>query len=127
MRIVRQSRLEPYSELFRGVRAWEGSVSGCPACNNKSFKGRAAVMELVPMSYELQDAIQNDLPRSEMLRIARDVCGLHSMVECGIDMIAGGITSISQIEELEVGDGHLVRALLAEKVAGKGTVNNGSV
>lgn len=115
MERVRHSRLKPYAELFKGMQAWERSDSGCPACNNKSFRGRAAAMELIPMSFELQDAIQKDLPRSEMIRIARSVCGLRSMVECGIDMIGAGLTSISQVEELEVGDGHLIGTIFAEQ------------
>jgi type II secretory ATPase GspE/PulE/Tfp pilus assembly ATPase PilB-like protein len=69
------------------------------------FKGRRAVMEVIPMRPELRSAIQRSLPRDELVAVAKSQCGLRSMVECGLDLLLSGKTDIAQVEDLELGDG----------------------
>ncbi len=106
MREVQASRLSPYASRFEGKRVWEANKDDrCAYCEAMGYKGRRAVMEVIPMRPPLRAAIQKSLTRDELLSVARDACGLRSMVDCGIDLLLAGKTDIAQVEELELGDG----------------------
>ena len=106
MRQVLASRLAPYAKRFEGRTVWESDKDGgCAWCESMGYKGRRAVMEVIPMRPELRAAIQKNMTRDELLAVAKSHCHLRSMVECGIDLLLAGKTDISQVEELELGDG----------------------
>ncbi len=106
LRQVEASRLKPYLDRFQGKRLWESDKDGgCAWCESMGYKGRRAVMEVIPMRPELRGAIQKNLTRDDLLAVAREHCNLRSMVDCGIDLLLAGKTDISQVEELELGDG----------------------
>jgi type IV pilus assembly protein PilB len=105
LRQVLASRLAPYARRFEGRYAWEADKDGgCEWCESMGYKGRRAVMEVIPMRPALRSAIQKGVPRDELLAVARKECGLRSMVDCGIDLILAGKTDLLQVEELEMGD-----------------------
>jgi type II secretory ATPase GspE/PulE/Tfp pilus assembly ATPase PilB-like protein len=106
MRQILASRLAPYAERFQGRSLLESDTDvGCEWCEGMGYKGRRAVMEVIPMRPALRSAIQKGLTRDELLAVAKAHCGLRSMVECGLDLLLSGMTDISQVEELELGDG----------------------
>lgn len=106
MQKVLSSRLAPYAERFQGRYAWDvNRAGGCEWCEGRGYKGRRAVMEVVPMRAALRAAIQSKVPRDELLAVARAECGLRSMAECGIDFVLAGKIDLPQVEELEMGYG----------------------
>lgn len=110
MRQVLACRLKPYAERFQGRSVWEADKDGgCEWCESMGYKGRRAVMEVIPMRPALRSAIQKGLTRDELLAVARAECGLRSMVDSGIDLVLAGKTDILQVEELEMGDGEVGR------------------
>ncbi len=117
-RILR-SRLARYIDRFAGKGIRMANEAGCPSCGSQShgYKGRRAVMEVIPMRPELRAAIQAGCPRDELMKLARAHCGLRSMVECGLDLLvedsesgppeSGRVyprTDVPQVEDLEMGD-----------------------
>lgn len=119
---VRHSRLARYIDRFSGKTIRRANDAGCAVCGSQSrgYKGRRAVMEVIPMKPELRSAIQTKCPRDEMLKIAKEYCNLRSMVEYGLDLLLadanrpllsqGGreseisMTDLSEVEDLELGD-----------------------
>lgn len=105
MRQVLASRLAPYAARFEGKYVWEADKDGgCEWCESMGYKGRRAVMEVIPMRPALRASIQRSVPRDELLTVARKECGLRSMVDSGIDLLLSGKTGLIQVEELEMGD-----------------------
>jgi type II secretory ATPase GspE/PulE/Tfp pilus assembly ATPase PilB-like protein len=83
--------------------------SGCEACGNTGFKGRAAILEGVIMDDAVEEAVIRD-PREHIILEAAKPQMLPTMTEDGIEKVLAGITSLAEL-------GRVVELPLLEQVA----------
>jgi len=69
---------------------------GCKTCNNTGYKGRQAIFEIMLGTHKVKEAIINNLPLSELTRIARKD-GMKLLREAGLVSIFDGTTTIEEI------------------------------
>jgi len=79
---------ESVSYLHRAV--------GCRLCDNKGFKGRTTVMELLVMDGDLDELVARRATAKE-LRAAALEKGYHPLAEVGLQRVVDGITSLTEI------------------------------
>jgi type IV pilus assembly protein PilB len=76
---------------------------GCPKCNNIGFRGRSALMEVLPMTEALRDGIMRGATTGALREIAiRE--GMLTLKEAGMRKVRDGITSISAVLEVTGGE-----------------------
>lgn len=67
---------------------------GCPKCNNSGYKGRGAIMEVLPIS----DAIRAEITRGSTSAVLRDVAiaeGMIPLKRVGMLKVRAGVTSMN--------------------------------
>jgi len=69
---------------------------GCPACDNKGYKGRMALIELLRLDPTLDELVANHAPLHEIRRTAL-AQGYHPLAEDGIARVLMGITSLAEV------------------------------
>jgi type IV pilus assembly protein PilB len=72
---------------------------GCKACNGTGFKGRLAVMELVPIEGQVPRLIETGAPQAQILDAARPY-GLTLLWESGLTRCWSGLTSYEEIRRV---------------------------
>lgn len=78
-------------EIFNGVTVYE--PQGCPKCRNTGYKGRMAIMEILPVDKELRLDILKGLSAKEIA--ARAVTkGMLTLKDIGMLKVKHGLTSI---------------------------------
>ena len=75
-------------QIFRPV--------GCPKCNNKGYKGRCAVMELLVMDSDMDELVARRATAKE-LRAAALAKKFRPLAEEGIARVLDGTTSLAEI------------------------------
>jgi type IV pilus assembly protein PilB len=76
------------------VRVYESK--GCPACNNKGFKGRIGIFEILTITPEIQDAIMSLKSAGDIWKIAAKQ-NTRSLFEDGVEKVKLGIISLSEL------------------------------
>jgi type II secretory ATPase GspE/PulE/Tfp pilus assembly ATPase PilB-like protein len=71
-------------------------AAGCGKCNNKGYKGRSAVMELLVMDSDLDELVARRATARE-LRTAALARNFQSLAEEGIARVLDGITSLAEV------------------------------
>ena len=79
---------ENTSHIYRAV--------GCEKCNNKGYKGRSAVMELLVMDSDMDELVARRATAKE-LRTAALARNFQSLAEEGIARVLDGITSLAEV------------------------------
>jgi general secretion pathway protein E/type IV pilus assembly protein PilB len=69
---------------------------GCRQCNHRGFKGRTAVMELLPMDADMDELVARRATAREMRRVAVEK-GFRSLADEGIERVIEGVTSIAEL------------------------------
>lgn len=69
---------------------------GCDSCNNKGYKGRVAVFEILEISETLTRMIANKKHEYELLDQAREE-GTNLLIEAGLLKVKAGITTVEEI------------------------------
>lgn len=69
---------------------------GCPACGQKGYKGRTAIMEIVPVDDGLNELISTSATRRQMLEYIT-ANGFRSMVDDGIDKVLHGVMDLEEL------------------------------
>ena len=69
---------------------------GCRQCNHRGYRGRVAVMEILPMDGDLDELIARRATVRDLRRVAVDK-GFRSLAEDGIDRVLDGTTSIAEL------------------------------
>jgi type II secretory ATPase GspE/PulE/Tfp pilus assembly ATPase PilB-like protein len=69
---------------------------GCKQCENKGFKGRAAIMELLVMDGDLDELVARRATAKE-LRAAAMSKGYRSLSDEGLQRVADGTTSLTEV------------------------------
>jgi len=72
---------------------------GCKACNGTGFKGRLAVMELVPIEGQVPRLIETGATQGQILDAARPY-GLTTLWESGLTRCWSGLTSYEEIRRV---------------------------
>ncbi len=76
---------------------------GCPKCNNTGFKGRGAIMEVLPVDEEIRAAILKGCTPNEIRSLAMKR-GMLSLKMTGLQRVRDGITSIEAALEVTGGE-----------------------
>ncbi len=76
---------------------------GCPKCNNIGFRGRGAIMEVLPVSEAIRNLIVRGASSSDLRRVAIDE-GMVTLKQCGMLKVADGITSMRAALEVTGGE-----------------------
>ena len=88
-------------ELFEDREVFE--PVGCPKCNNIGYKGRGALMEVLPVTDVIRNAIVRDISSAELRKLAREE-GMMTLKECGLMKVVEGITSMQSALEVTGGE-----------------------
>ena len=88
-------------EIFYGRLIY--NPVGCQKCNNIGFKGRAAIMEVLPISDIIREAIVRGMPTADLRTLAIQE-GMVSLKEAGLRKVAEGITSMQAAIEVTGGE-----------------------
>jgi len=72
---------------------------GCSSCNNKGYKGRVAVFEILDVNDTIIRMISNHAKEYEILEQARKD-GTRQLVEAGLEKVKAGITTVEEILKL---------------------------
>jgi len=81
-----------------GVRSFSRG-RGCPACGDTGFAGRAAILEILPISAEFKALIQRRAPESEMQQAGQRL-GMRSLVDSGTDLVRAGVTTAEEVARI---------------------------
>jgi type II secretory ATPase GspE/PulE/Tfp pilus assembly ATPase PilB-like protein len=69
---------------------------GCKTCDNKGYKGRTAIMELLVMDGDLDELVARRGTAKE-LRTAALAKGFRSLAEVGLERVIDGTTSLAEV------------------------------
>ncbi|UCF77168.1 MAG: Flp pilus assembly complex ATPase component TadA [Betaproteobacteria bacterium] len=69
---------------------------GCRTCDNKGYKGRSAIMELLVMDADLDELVARRATAKE-LRTAALAKGFRSLAEEGLERVIDGTTSLAEV------------------------------
>ncbi|HZP91712.1 MAG TPA: GspE/PulE family protein [Burkholderiales bacterium] len=80
--------LDAELKLFRPV--------GCPKCNHRGYRGRTAVMEILPMDADMDELVARRATPRE-LREAALAKNFRPLAEEGIQRVVEGVTSLAEV------------------------------
>jgi type IV pilus assembly protein PilB len=72
---------------------------GCPKCHDQGYKGRMAIHEIMPVSSETAELIQQKAP-VERIRETVRFYGYRTMQEDALDRIRDGVTSLDEAKRI---------------------------
>ena len=76
---------------------------GCPKCHNTGYKGRGAMMEVLPISPKVRNIIEKG-GNAELLRAAALEEGMVTLKEAGMMKVRAGLTSLEAAFAVTGGD-----------------------
>jgi general secretion pathway protein E/type IV pilus assembly protein PilB len=77
-----------------GAQVYE--APGCPACGNKGYKGRTAIMEVLRVDKGMDELIATDATRRQMMEYALEN-GFVTMQQDGINKVLAGEITIEEL------------------------------
>ncbi len=95
MKSLPEKMLKAYgvdASQFEGCTVYQ--AKGCVKCRNIGYKGRMAIMEVLPIDRELRNAIVQGLTAKEIARYACEHQGMMSLKDIGVSKVISGDTSI---------------------------------
>jgi type IV pilus assembly protein PilB len=96
---------EPTSAQLKGAAIKAGLIygaKGCAKCNNSGYKGRTCIVEVLPITLEIQDLINQRASFQKIREVAR-AAGMQTLYESGIKKVESGITSLEEILSTTLG------------------------
>lgn len=69
---------------------------GCASCNNKGYRGRAGVFEILMINDEMRKLINSNGDVMQMAKAAKD-SGMSSLMESGLEKVTLGITTFDEV------------------------------
>jgi len=70
--------------------------AGCPACNGTGYRGRTAIHEILIPDDRVKDVVASDGSLAA-IREAALAAGMRTMLACGVEKAARGITSLQEV------------------------------
>jgi len=77
-------------------------AKGCSKCNNSGYKGRTCIVEVLPVTLEIQDLINQRASFQKIREVAR-AKGMQTLYESGIKKVESGITSLEEVFSITLG------------------------
>jgi general secretion pathway protein E len=77
---------------------YKASVSGCPHCNYKSYKGRKVIYELLVADEEVKEMIASGVNAMTLEKLALKAKGRSTMITDAYKLVAEGLTSVEEIK-----------------------------
>jgi type IV pilus assembly protein PilB len=74
---------------------------GCEICNNKGYKGRTAIFEILDVNDSIVRMISNNAREYELLEQARKN-GTNLLLEAGLQKVASGITTLDEVMRISL-------------------------
>jgi type IV pilus assembly protein PilB len=97
--VLDANHIDPH--FFDGTQIFQ--PMGCPRCNGTGYKGRAAIMEVLPVEGDVRDAIVRGKTTSEIRDLAiRN--GMIPLKNVGLMKVRDGITSLAAALEVTGGE-----------------------
>ena len=84
-----------YVQIYKAV--------GCPKCNNTGYKGRGAIMEVLPVRDDIKELIMKGATSGEIREAAR-AAGMITLKEAGLQKVTDGVTSLEAALEMTGGE-----------------------
>ena len=84
-----------YVQIYKAV--------GCPKCNNTGYKGRGAIMEVLPVRDDIKELIMKGATSGEIREAAR-AAGMITLKEAGLQKVKDGVTSLEAALEMTGGE-----------------------
>ncbi|MFA4943518.1 MAG: ATPase, T2SS/T4P/T4SS family [Lentisphaeria bacterium] len=88
-------------DTFEGVEVYHGR--GCAKCNNTGYRGRASIMEILPVSPALREVILRSA-NADDIRKAALAEGFKDLRTHGFHRVREGITTIDEVLNVTTGD-----------------------
>ncbi|MDH3762256.1 MAG: type II secretion system protein GspE, partial [Gammaproteobacteria bacterium] len=79
-----------------GGESAEYLAAGCDHCGHTGYRGRAMIYELFPINETIRKMILQQSSTDSLREKAREL-GMVTMHECGMRMVAQGITSRAEV------------------------------
>ena len=80
----------------RTTTLYQARDGGCKHCNGRGFRGRTAVMEILPMDGDLDELVARRATGRELRRLAGEK-GFRSLAQEGAARVLDGITSVAEL------------------------------
>ena len=96
---------EPTSAQLKGAAIKAELIygaKGCAKCNNSGYKGRTCIVEVLPITLEIQDLINQRVSFQKIREVAR-AAGMQTLYESGIKKVESGITSLEEVFSTTLG------------------------
>ena len=74
---------------------------GCELCNNKGYKGRTAIFEILDVNESIVRLVSNDAKEYEILEQARKN-GTKLLIEDGLLRVKEGITTLEEVMRISL-------------------------
>jgi general secretion pathway protein E/type IV pilus assembly protein PilB len=71
-------------------------AAGCKQCENKGYRGRTAIMELLVMDADMDELVARRSTMKELRTMAVDK-GFRSLAEAGVQRVLEGVTSLAEV------------------------------
>ena len=75
---------------------------GCAKCNNTGFKGRTCIVEVMPVTLQIQDLINQRSSFQKIREVAR-ATGMQTLFESGVKKVESGVTSLEEVMAVTLG------------------------
>ncbi len=75
---------------------------GCSKCNNTGYKGRTCIVEVMPVTLQIQDLINQRSSFQKIREVAR-ATGMQTLFESGIKKVESGVTSLEEVMAVTLG------------------------
>ncbi|MEI6562904.1 MAG: ATPase, T2SS/T4P/T4SS family [bacterium] len=92
---VRSGSSAGYVPIYKAV--------GCPKCNNTGYKGRGAIMEVLPITDHIKEMIMKGSTSGD-IRDAAKADGMLTLKQAGLQKVREGITSLEAAMEITGGE-----------------------
>ena len=99
--VLRANRVDTAPFEVEGVKVY-GPV-GCPKCHNSGYKGRGAMMEVLPITSAVRSVIEKGADAEKLKKLALEE-GMVTLKEAGMRKVRAGITSIQAALEVTGGE-----------------------
>ena len=96
---IRSLGLDP--QQYQGAKLYKGS--GCTRCNQSGYKGRKGIFEIFKLDDEIQQMIFDNRPARDLRARAREM-GMRTLREDGVRKVLAGITTVSEVLRVTMGD-----------------------
>jgi type IV pilus assembly protein PilB len=96
-----KSELEVFEKNNVPVKPKIKRAVGCELCNNKGYKGRHAIFELLDVNESIVRLVSNDAKEYELLELAREN-GTKLLIEAGLEKVNEGITTLEEVMRISL-------------------------